>query len=170
MTKCVNSQEGERRGLDGSGLGLEAVGKFRRKLRRGFGQSLQEVPVLFAGGGQDTAQGGAGGCAQGRAKAARNLLTQFHHAKILFRPVSSEGHGQIRQETQGRCPVGVQAQSQIVTRTPYAAAGAASRHGSVGQCPGCRHSAAAGAGPPFTRVFSERESVEAAGAVGLPRV
>src|SRR5262249_16570885 len=64
-------------------------------------QGGEDIPALLAGSGENRAQGGKGLGPSVRAEASGDFLSDFHHPQIPFRLIVREGHGGIREESQG---------------------------------------------------------------------
>jgi len=73
---------------------------FQDKCSGGFGQGFQYVLALFAGGGDDGAQGGEALGALHGAETAGYFHSHLHHAQGLLGQIVGEGHLQIMSKAQ----------------------------------------------------------------------
>ena len=72
------------------------MSKGGRRCRKG----CENIPALFAGGGENGTQGGERLGTGVGAEAAGDFLSDFHHAEVSFRLIVGEGHGGIVEEPQ----------------------------------------------------------------------
>ena len=91
------------------------------------GQGLQHIPTLLSGSRENRAHDGEILRAILGTESAGDLLTQFHHAPVLFGQVVGEWHAGIGQEAQNVLLAGAQAQQEVMANPSRGTATASGR-------------------------------------------
>src|SRR6516165_5436739 len=91
---------------------------------RVLGDSLDDVPALLFGGGDEGADDRKVGCTGDATEAAGDFLLDLHHAGVAFGLIVGEGHGRIVEEAQNvllamtRPPPGSRPWAMMAVSTP----------------------------------------------------